>query len=81
MRTDLKPGTVVEVTDRGSNNFQYAAVVDQPAGRSAFEPDNGKTVWVRYDNGCTVPIADYFVRALTPDQVVAELNKLRLPRT
>lgn len=80
MRTDLKPGTVVEVTERGRNHFQYAVVVDQPADRSVFEPDKGEPVWVRYDNGCIVPVREYYVRALTPDQVVAELNKLSFPR-
>lgn len=75
MRTDLTTGTFVEVTDRGSNNFQYAVVVDQPEDQ--VTPNDHETfVWVRYDNGCIVPIREYYVSALTSGQVAAKLNDL-----
>ena len=76
MTEQIPAGTVVEVNDR-ANNFQYAVAVDQPSGRSAFEPVEGETVWVRYDNGCVVPVADCYVRALTSEQVIAKLNANR----
>jgi hypothetical protein len=73
MTEPIPAGTVVEVTDRQSNTFQYAAVVDQPADWDAPNDDED-WVWVRYGNGCTGPKREYHVRALTADQVVARLN-------
>lgn len=74
MRSDLAAGTFVEVTDCGSNNFQYAVVVDQPEDTPPPN-DHDAFVWVRYDNGCVVPIREYYVSALTSDQVAAKLNE------
>lgn len=72
--TAIPTGVIVEVTDRGSNKYEYAVVVEQPADR--FPPSDNETfVWVRYDNGCVVPVRDYYVRSLTTEQVLAKLNK------
>lgn len=79
MRVDIPTGTVVEVTDRGGNNFQYAVIVDQPEGRVSLNDDT--FVWVRYENGSVVPIDEYYIRALTNDQIVARLNELVFPRS
>jgi hypothetical protein len=74
MRTDLQPGAIVEVTDRGSDKAQYAVVVNKPANFEAPN-DTDTFVWVRYENGCVVPIREYYVAGLTPDWIVAQLNK------
>lgn len=67
--------TVVEVTDRGTDTPQYATRTKRPVGAS--EPDDAEVyVWVRYDNGCVVPIREYHVRVLTAEQVSARLNDL-----
>lgn len=63
-------GTIVEIDNSGS--FSYAAVVEPQEYPHLDNPES--RVWVRYDNGCVVPVPEYLVRALTPDQVVARLS-------
>jgi len=68
MTTDIKPGTIVEVTESG-----YAVVVEP--GPDQLPPNSHDAfIWVRYDNGCIVPKREYYVRPLTTDQVIARLN-------
>lgn len=80
MTKTIPAGVIVEVTDRGSNTFQYAVVVEQPTDR-VLPNETDTFVWVRYENGCVVPAVEYNVRPLTNQQVVAELNKLVFPRS
>jgi hypothetical protein len=68
-------GTVVEVLDAGSSKPDYALVVEQPTDAPA--PNDHETfVWVRYANGCVVPVRAYRVYVVTAEQVVARLDEL-----
>jgi hypothetical protein len=74
MTAQIPTGTVVEAAQSAADNPQYAVVVDQP--EDTPDPnDHDAFVWVRYDNGCVVPIREYYVSALTSDQVAARLNE------
>jgi len=62
-------GTFVEV--QMGSAFVFAVVVEPPAEHSFS--DTG-IVWVRYVNNCVAPVREYYVRALSAQQVLAKLN-------
>lgn len=74
MTTKIALGSIVEVTDRGTGKTQFAVVIPAPADSYVLAEHGEPVVWIRYDNGCEVPVREYFVRALTADQVAAKLN-------
>ena len=74
-RTDLNPGAIVEVSYPGETRIEYAVIAARPAGH--IPPNDTETfVWVRYDNGCVVPIREPQIGVLTPDWIVTQLNKV-----
>jgi hypothetical protein len=68
------PGTIVEVVESGKAVGEFAVVVKPSADVRLAEDCAGGRVWVRYDNGCEVPVREYNVRPLAMDQVLARLN-------
>jgi hypothetical protein len=65
MATHIPAGTPVEIEDpsRTPANFTKATIVPKPAGW--FAPNQHEQFhWVRYDNGCIVPVRDWHVRVL-----------------
>lgn len=73
MTQHIPAGTIVDVVR--IDEASYAVVVDQPDDMPA--PNDHETfIWVRYDNGCVVPIRDRYIHKLTSDQVAAKLNEL-----
>jgi hypothetical protein len=64
--TRIPTGTTVEIEDpsRDPANFAKAVVVAKP--RDMIAPNRHEQFhWVRYDNGCVVPVRDWRVRVLS----------------
>lgn len=66
-RGTFLPGLYVRIqeTDRKPANYPAAIVVEQPADSVPPEGDE-RWVWVRYGNGCVVPVRQHRVLASTP---------------